>query len=67
MTIKQARESLTAEESDKVIDLDSVNSEAIARAEQEIGNLLQDETEFTLDTLSDDATCQCSPDNTSKS
>ncbi len=35
MTIKQAREALTAEESDKVIDLDSVNSEAIARAEQE--------------------------------
>ena len=35
MTIKQARETLTAEESDKVIDLDSVNSEAIARAEQE--------------------------------
>lgn len=35
MTVKQARESLMAEESDKLIDLDSVNSEAISRAEQE--------------------------------
>ena len=35
MTVKQARETLMAEESDKLIDLDSVNSEAIARAEQE--------------------------------
>ena len=35
MTVKQARESLMAEESDKLIDLESVNSEAIARAEQE--------------------------------
>ncbi len=35
MTVKQARENLMAEESDKLIDLDSVNSEAIARAEQE--------------------------------
>lgn len=35
MTIKQARDYLMAEESDKLIDLDSVNSEAIARAEQE--------------------------------
>ncbi len=35
MTVKQARETLMAEESDKLIDLDSVNSEAITRAEQE--------------------------------
>lgn len=35
MTVKQARESLLAEESDKLIDLDTVNSEAIKRAEQE--------------------------------
>jgi len=35
MAIKQAREILTAEESDKLIDLDGVNSEAIRRAEQE--------------------------------
>ena len=35
MTVKQARDYLMAEESDKLIDLDSVNSEAIARAEQE--------------------------------
>ncbi len=35
MTVKKAREYLMAEESDKLIDLDSVNSEAISRAEQE--------------------------------
>lgn len=35
MTVKQAREILMSEESDKLIDLDTVNSEAIRRAEQE--------------------------------
>ncbi len=35
MTVKQARETLLSEESDKLIDLDTVNSEAIKRAEQE--------------------------------
>ena len=35
LTIKQAREQLLNEESSKLIDLDSVNSEAITRAEQE--------------------------------
>lgn len=35
LTVKQAREILTQEESSKLIDLDSVNSEAIRRAEQE--------------------------------
>ncbi len=35
MTVKQAREIITQEECDKIIDLDSVNSEAIARAEQD--------------------------------
>ena len=35
LTIKQAREQLINEESSKLIDLDSVNSEAITRAEQE--------------------------------
>ncbi|MDR0850256.1 MAG: ATP-dependent protease ATPase subunit HslU [Christensenellaceae bacterium] len=35
MAVKQAREILTIEESDKLIDLDGVNSEAIKRAEQE--------------------------------
>jgi len=35
LTIKQARDILTQEESDKIIDLDSVNSEAITRAEQD--------------------------------
>lgn len=35
MTVKQARETLLSEESDKLIDLDTVNSEAIRRAEQE--------------------------------
>lgn len=35
MTVKQAREILMGEESDKLIDLDTVNSEAIRRAEQE--------------------------------
>lgn len=35
MTVKQARETMMQEESDKLIDLDSVNSEAIKRAEQE--------------------------------
>lgn len=35
MTVKQAKEALIAEESGKLIDNDSVNSEAIRRAEQE--------------------------------
>ena len=35
MAVKQAREIITMEESDKLIDLDGVNSEAIKRAEQE--------------------------------
>ncbi len=35
LTVKQAREIMMQEESDKLIDLDSVNSEAIRRAEQE--------------------------------
>lgn len=35
MTVKQAREIITQEECDKIIDLDSVNSEAITRAEQD--------------------------------
>jgi len=35
LTVKQAREQLIQEESSKLIDLDSVNSEAITRAEQE--------------------------------
>lgn len=35
MTVKQAKETLLAEESSKLIDNDSVNSEAIKRAEQE--------------------------------
>ena len=35
LTVKQAREQLLNEESSKLIDLDSVNSEAITRAEQE--------------------------------
>ncbi len=35
LTVRQAREIMMQEESDKLIDLDSVNSEAIRRAEQE--------------------------------
>lgn len=35
VTVKEAREMFMQEEADKLIDLDSVNSEAIARAEQE--------------------------------
>lgn len=35
LTIKQAREALTAEESSKLIDTDNLNSEAVRRAEQE--------------------------------
>jgi ATP-dependent HslUV protease ATP-binding subunit HslU len=35
MTVKQSKDALMAEESDKLIDNDSVNSEAIRRAEQE--------------------------------
>ena len=35
LTIKQARDIITQEECDKIIDLDSVNSEAITRAEQD--------------------------------
>ena len=35
LTVKQAREIITQEECDKIIDLDSVNSEAITRAEQD--------------------------------
>lgn len=35
MTVKQAKDALIAEESNKLIDNDSVNSEAIRRAEQE--------------------------------
>ena len=35
MTVKQAYESLLQEESDKLIDMDSVNQEAIRRAEEE--------------------------------
>ncbi len=35
MTVSKARDTLLNEESDKLIDLDSVNSEAIKRAEQE--------------------------------
>lgn len=35
LTVKEAKELLSAEESDKLLDLESVNSEAIARVEQE--------------------------------
>ena len=40
----------------------NINFIYIARAENEIGNLLQDETEFTLDTLSDEEV-EILPDN----
>ncbi len=57
VTVKEARELLTTEECEKMIDLDSVNSEAVKRAEEE-GIIFIDE----MDKIIGKASAQSGPD-----